>query len=288
PNQPKQKPVAQKKPMPTIRRCTPLLGTYVEIEISGDSSEDHLLDLTTEAFAEISRIQALMSFHDPESELSKINHLPQNQPLTLSPETTQVLTLALELHEKTSGLFDIASTSHLIRRALLPGPIPETPATSDNIHLANNTISLDRPLKIDLGGIAKGYAIDRALATIPPGIQAIVNAGGDLAMTHWQQETAHIRVPSGQGATIPIEMQRPALASSSACFSPDGENAIIHPETGTPAPSDRTVSVFAPTGMLADALTKIASLSPHSKELLESYRAIAYITDVQGNTTPAS
>jgi FAD:protein FMN transferase len=261
-----------------------LLGTYVEIHIAADEDDESLLDRSLAAFDEISRIQRLMSFHDAESELTRINQTAHLGEVEISPDLFQVLAFAHQLNQASLGYFDPAIAPELVRRGLLPDHGNQTDQSSrwGSVILRESSIHFLEPLKIDLGGIAKGYAVDRALAVIGHGVDATVNAGGDLAMTHWQERDVEIRTPgSGGRATVRVPMENQAIATSAAYYLED-QQVILDPHNGTPFPGKQSVSIFSKSCMVADALTKAALLMPNPAAVIQHFEATGLMIGLEG------
>lgn len=259
------------------------MGTYVKVHLSGAVSEGDLLDCSTRVFEEINRIEATMSFHDPTSELSKINREAHLHPIRISQDMDKVLSLAIDLSRATRGVFDIAIAPELVKRGLLPAqdrPLPDRSRWA-SIQLSGGSVHFDVPLLLALGGIAKGFAVDCALSVLPPEIHAEINAGGDLRMTSWKGEQVLVRMPGHFHRALRVPMLRAAIATSGAYFL-EGEYHIIHPHTKKPIDEHRSISVFAPTCMLADALTKVAWIGESSEPILKGYNACALLVDEAG------
>jgi thiamine biosynthesis lipoprotein len=268
----------------SLRQCRPLLGTYVEIHLAADEDDDCLLDRSLAAFEEISRIQRLMSFHDPESELSRINASAHLAEIPVSPDMRRVLSFAMALAEASGGAFDPTIAPALVRRGVLPdhGSCPENPADWRSIHLGDESVRFDQALRLDLGGIAKGYAVDLALAVIGDDVEATVNAGGDLAMTHWRGRDVEIRTPASDGrATLSVPMENRALATSAAYYL-ESEHVILHPGNLKPLERKDSASVFASSCMAADALTKVVLLLPDPAPVLRRFDAQGLVIDLEG------
>lgn len=267
--------------MNRLSRCRPLLGTYVEIHLEGELADDALVDLSIAAFSEIEKVHALMSFHDPGSELSRLNNQALGSPFPLSPDLEFVLRQALRFSALTDGLYDVTVGAELVKIGLLPDHRPHPGAGGNwrDITVENHSATLARPLKIDLGGIAKGYAVDRAITVLEGNCHAIVNAGGDLRMTRWKDEKVEIKIPGG-GLTE-FEMLAPALATSASYYLEE-TSAIISPKTKTPIEDPRSISVFAPDCLTADALTKIAFLLQNPAPFLASQKAQGLTLDATG------
>ena len=252
-----------------MRRARPLLGTFVEIAVSGASPEE--MDAAVDAaFEAITTVHRLMSFHNDESDVSRLNREASAGLVGVHPWTFEVLAAALDLHRKSEGVFDVAVAPVLQDLGLLPRHDNEAPVRSSGVGepfaiRSDGWVAFrDRRVRIDLGGIAKGYAVDRAVAALRDrGIaQGIVNAGGDLAVFGPQPETIHVRDPRDPARVIcGVDLTNAALATSSGRFDPMAgraptASAVIDPRTAAPV-SLLGATVRAPTCMLADALTKI-------------------------------
>ncbi len=256
----------------------------MEIHIAADEDDDALLDRSLAAFKEIERIQKLMSFHDPESELSRMNRTAHLGEVAISNDLWHVLDFTGELHQASGGFFDPSIAPELVRRGLLPdhGSAVEWPSCWDSVVLTHQSVRFSAPLRIDLGGIAKGYAVDRALHVIGSEVDATVNAGGDLAMTRWQDRDVEIRTPgSGGRKTVKMPMKNRSLATSAAYFL-DSEPVIVNPHDRRSVVGKESVSVFADSCMLADALTKVSLLIPDPAVVLRKYDATGCIITLEG------
>src|SRR5262249_5138803 len=151
-----------------IRRARPLLGTFVEITADGPGRRD--LDTAAEAaFAAIAKVHRLMSFHDPASDVSRLNREAAARPVRVDAWTWDVVAAAVDLNRRSPGAFDVTVAPLLQDAGLLPrpsaGPLSDaTPAPRDTFELlAGHRIRFRHPeTRVDLGGIAKGFAVDRA------------------------------------------------------------------------------------------------------------------------------
>jgi FAD:protein FMN transferase len=277
-----------------IRRCQPLLGTFVELTLEGGSDEA-LHKEANKAFDLIRCVQKQMSYHDAESDVSRLNRCAHIAPLRVHPWTWQVIELALKLSAETSGVFDITIAPKLVKWGYLPrhqafSPMMEAAQWQDIELLSNSHIRYQRPLHIDLGGIAKGFAVDKAIDYLATrGIeQASVNAGGDLRVLG--SAALAIRDPqSPQAKQYAAPMLRPAVATSGAYFAKRRVgvarvNPIVHPHTGKPVRQQACVSVFAHTCVEADALTKAVLLAPQAvwNALLKARDACALFITQRG------
>ena len=274
--------------MNSISRCKPLLGTYVRLTLTADATRDTLLAMSVRAFARIQRVERLMSFHDPDSELSRLNRLAHRQPCPVSAETEAVLRQAQRLSRASQGLFDISIAPALIRQGLLPAidvDIDES-ANWRDLLVENGRVSFAKKMLIDLGGIAKGYAVDQAMSVLSEDVDAVINAGGDIRMNRWRDKTVSIRyAASGHDQTVETPMQAAAIASSASYYL-NGKGAIIAPGQRQAADSPCVYSVFASSCMLADALTKIAFLSGGRHDLIRASGARLLCVDRRGRVRP--
>ena len=270
--------------MNSISRCKPLLGTYVRLTLTADAARDTLLAMSVRAFARIQRVERLMSFHDPDSELSRLNRLAHRQPCPVSAETGAVLRQAQRLSRASQGLFDISIAPALIRQGLLPAVDVDIDESANwrDLRLENGRVSFAKKMLIDLGGIAKGYAVDQAMSVLSDDIDAVINAGGDIRMNRWRDKTVAIRyAASGHEQTVEAPMRAAAIASSAGYYL-NGKSAIIAPGQKQAPASPYVYSVFASNCMLADALTKIAFLSGGRHDLIRASGARLLCVDRRG------
>src|ERR1700709_2669056 len=106
--------------MPTIKPCQPLLGTFVEITAEGPQSEERLHAEVNKAFDLIRFVQRLMSFHDPDSDVTRLNRCAHIAPLAVHPWTWHVLASAIKVSGETNGAFDITVAPKLVQWGYLP------------------------------------------------------------------------------------------------------------------------------------------------------------------------
>jgi thiamine biosynthesis lipoprotein len=197
-----------------MRRARPLLGTFVEVEASG-LAEPALEDA-------VERVHRLMSFHDPESDISRLNRYAAFSPVAVDPWTAKVLHKARVLFEATDGLFDCAVGYEAIQRGLLPSQDlrdVERGTFSAVEVLPDNRVRFSTQIALDFGGIAKGFAVDRAIAVLrAQGVgEALVNAGGDMRVMGGTAQPVYIRCPCANGHVVQAGLLRnAAIATSSA------------------------------------------------------------------------
>jgi FAD:protein FMN transferase len=259
----------------------PAMGTLVHVGASGSGSA--VQRSVDAALAVVERIERLMSFHDPGSDLSRVNREAGHTPQTVHPWTWAVLRRALRIAEASAGLFDITVAPLLVRAGLLPGPADGSqPCGSwrQIVLMPECRVFLERPLRIDLGGIAKGFAVDQAIHELRRGgcSAGVVNAGGDLRCFGSIARPIHLRRRKG---LVPVaELRCGAIATSA----PHGAYAglaqplgsIFDPRTQQAWNGSGAVMVAASSCMIADALTKVAALAgPACTPLLARFGAQA-------------
>jgi len=252
-----------------MKRCKPLLGTFVEISIhSTGISQELAID---KAFATIENVQDLMGFHHPQSELSKINAQSHRCELAIHPWTAYVLRAAREIYEQSHGLFNCGIGHRLVAAGLLPNNLDlkqhQFGGIEDLQFIDSNTVFSSKPLCLDLGGIAKGFAVDVAVASLQSdGIDSgCVNAGGDLRVFGSKAQAIQIRNPATPTELIQIgTLQHGAIATSSLYFSKrqnPSTSYIVNPLSQTYVDFSGSYSVIANECIYADALTKVIAVS---------------------------
>lgn len=272
-----------------MKRCRPLLGTYVEISISDSGCRNFDEKIMNEAFDEIELVQELMSFHDQQSELSALNRLAFGRPVKVHPWTYEVLNFAKELSIASNGAFNCAVAPELQSWGKLPSFEMEDINYDSNLSALrmhdNNYVSFDRPLKIDLGGIAKGFAVDVALEVLRDyDVKwAVVNAGGDIGVIGNESHPIYIKDFSNPEKVHYLgELTEGAVATSGSYYSKEIGNAdysaIVIPGAGKSVMDENSFSVIAPSCMAADALTKpLAIHKDVHASYFEKYQAIGLI-----------
>jgi thiamine biosynthesis lipoprotein len=282
----------------SIRRAKPLLGTFVEITASGAREADLNAGINA-AFDAIAKVHRLMSFHEQESDVTRLNQFASNQPVGVDAWTYEVLRIAIGLHSRSRGAFDIAVAPVLQGLGLLPGPIDQSwdaaqARASGRIELLpDKMVRFSGPrIRIDLGGIAKGFAVDRALDVLRSCgfANGLVNAGGDLAVFGPDLQTVSVRNPvDPQSFMCGITVNNEALASTARRFDlfrsvSTTNSAIIDPNTCKPACLVDGTTVRAQTCVFADALTKVVMIAGASAaDLLEHYGAGALLVLADGD-----
>lgn len=250
------------------RRCRPLLGTFVEV------TSDRM-DAIDAAFAAIGRVHRLMSAHEPDSDVSRINRRAHIDPVEVHALTALVIERALFWSRASSGAFDVVRAG---KSAVAGGRIPrhadQPPPEAAHwtwIEIGGRSVRLLKPGCIDLGGIAKGFAVDQAVAAMrrTGASRGLVNAGGDLSGFGEAPWTVAVVEPLARRAVVELGLRDAAIATSAII---DGSSA--HLRRG-----GRWISttVRAANACDADALTKIVWAGPANLgELLGRAGAAAF------------
>ncbi len=246
-----------------------MMGTFVEV-VSADKRAGGIV------FEEISRIDGLLSKYKEASDVSRLN---KDGSLAVSPDTFYIIEKAKEFCQVTEGAFDV-TVAPLVdlwgftdKKYSIPAEekIKEALALvgSDKIILHNNDNVIEfktSGMKIDLGAIAKGYAVDCAVKKLKEaGIKScLVNAGGQvyaLGDKFGRPWAVAVRDPRKEGFVDRLELKNRAVATSGdyeQYFFKDNKRYahILDPRTGYPVDSGvASVTVTAPDGLTADALS---------------------------------
>lgn len=279
-----------KSPSSSVRRCRPLLGTLVDISVGAGDDATALRALEA-GFAAIARVHRLMSFHEPASDVARLNREATFGSVQVDERTYRVLAAALEFSAASDGLFDVTVAPLLVEWGFLPACIDvrlrdPSACWRDIELLPGSRVRFARRLAIDLGGIAKGFAVDEAIAAVATAraTQALVNAGGDLRAWGDAAEPVWVRDPRRPGGLIEAGLLRDsALATSADADSrratARGETSpLVHARRRKACDAYASVTVRAPDCMTADALTKVVlSGEPSAHAVLDRYRASALV-----------
>lgn len=266
-----------------VKQSRPALGAIVEIQVADqDKSRQEIDSAISQAFAEINRVEDLFSKFKPESEISRINAQAALRPVKVSPETFGLIEQALYFSRLSQGAFDITVGPLTRLWGFNAGPGQQRPSAEElsnvlaqvgyqNIKLnkEDQSIFFTRPgMSLDLGGIAAGYAVDRAAAVLKrAGVrQALINAGGDIYVLgsrrpnqSWQAAIQH---PGKADVMLGVlELTNRAVATSGdyrKYIELDGRrySHIINPLSGYPCEYlPASVTILADDCLSADALS---------------------------------
>ena len=292
------------KPSFYVTRSGTAMGTFVQIRayVEGTPSAEVDADLGHKieaAFAEIRRLEGLMTTWKESSEISQVNAAAGQKPVKVSPEVLSVVLSSLDYSRRSQGAFDISF--YALRglwhfdddlKAELPEPkeLLRRRALIDwrqiRVDKKASTVMLGKPgMAINLGGIGKGYAVDAAVKILKAaGISSgMVQAGGDLMLfgsKSGQPFMAGVRDPRSAApddyfAVCPVVDHAFSTAGDyERSFVKDGKryHHILDPRTGYPSSGARSVTVYAKDATTADGLDDaILILGPvRGLQLIES------------------
>jgi thiamine biosynthesis lipoprotein len=255
------------------RRSETAMGTVVTMEVVRDTDESaEALDRAFDWFREIEERCTRFS---PNSELMRLCAQP-GVAVEASPILFEIVQFAVMVAEETGGAFDPTvghrmeargfNREHRSGEVVHTGIAAEAGVSYRDIRLdaKRSTIKLNRPLMLDLGAIAKGFAIDIAARELAECRDFAIDAGGDLFLGGRNAEgkpwSVGIRHPRQDGALI----HTLRISGKAVCTSGDYERRteaghhILDPKTGESAAAVASATVIAPTAMLADALATSA------------------------------
>ena len=274
-----------------ISRAEQTRFAFVEKQMGADfrivlyaDNEKVANEAATSAFAEVERLNAILSDYDPKSDLSRLSETSgSGQHFPLSDDLFAVLDASQKLSRQTAGAFDITIGPCVrlwrIARFRKTFPLPEKLAEARkavgfrhlNISHTKHTALLEVPnMMLDLGGIAKGYVADKALMVLRKrGIgSALVDAGGDLALGDpppdrkgWRIEVGGLKHPD-----LPVlELAHCAIATSGDVeqfveIAGKRYSHLIDPSTGIGLTTRIQVTVVTSTGIQADSLASALSV----------------------------
>jgi len=262
-----------------IRRTLPLMGTLGEVAVvHGDAR--YAQGAIDAAFQEMRRVEALLTRFNPDSEVGRVNRLAFSAAQAVSPETAEVLRSSLEWAEASRGAFDpclgrAVGLWDVANRHEPPAAVEVHRYAGRNLFHAlevgrsggeDVVLFHEEDMGVDLGGIGKGYGVDRAVAVLRDwGIQdGLVNLGGDLYAMGASQDGdpwhVGVQAPDDPGAvvaTLPMADRGAATSGDyQRYFEYRGEryHHLLDPETGAPSQRGlRSVTVAAESCMAADA-----------------------------------
>ena len=276
-----------------ISRCRPLLGTFVEIAALGRNVVQ-LERAINAAFSSVGKVHQLMSYYDPKSDVSHMNREAFPKSVIVHPWTWRVLETAQQFARESNGAFSVTVAPILAGWRYLPRQSyrADAAATWRDIFLRKNCrVFFRRQLTVDLGGIAKGFAVDRAVEVLKRNgvMSGIVNAGGDLRVFGSASQLVHLRHPTQpKRAAGAVRLRERAIATSGIYFArtKNGRryvSPILDARTGRAACDLISVTVGAANCMIADALTKVVfALREQAAPLLARYSADALVLEQDG------
>lgn len=253
-----------------------IMGTSIRVELW---LEDEVRGARAidEVMQEMRRIDALMSTYKEDSLLSRVNREAASAPVVVGSELFQLLQRALAMSELTGGAFDItyASVGYLYDfragshpdQAQIDGALPNIDYRLVALDPADNSVRYRRPgVRVDLGGIAKGYAVERGAAILRrAGVRhGIVTAGGDSRIVGdrlgkpWVVGVRHPRQRQQVIARIPLLDEAISTSGDYERYFEEGGvryHHIISPATGLPAGEVHSATIVGPDATMTDGLS---------------------------------
>lgn len=284
--------------MQTLTLGRHLMGTAVEIEANHPdlSIARDAIEAGLQRMADVDR---LMSTFRSDSEISLVNRLATTRPVSVGEETFGVLTEAKDIALMSGGALDVTihPLMQLWRHTTQRGRLPSSRAIEATLGLVahsslsvdpnNRSVQLQQPgMGIDLGGIAKGYAVDIAAEALTKrGIHSgLVNAGGDLRVIGrnrdegvWRIGLRHPLAPSTLLLSVLVEDEAVATSGNYFRYFTVGGRQyghLLHPRTGMPANGTLSTTIIAKSAMRADGLATAA--------MVHGAGAMAFIQRVSG------
>lgn len=247
---------ARPAPAHSLRRLRVALGTWVAIQASAQS-EAVAAGAIEAGYAAVCEVERRMHPEREGSDIVRINSAALRVRTAIHACTWEVLRLAQRLNELTRGVFDPCLPSR-------PGRLTDLELSGPSAGSATWVVCR-APLALDLGGIAKGYAIDRAIAAlVAAGCNAgAVNAGGDLRLFGARRETILLRRPDHSYQALHLQNAALAVSDLDEPRRPPGHRGY-YVRTGDAGAPRRYAAVQAPDAMTADALTKCVLLCPEA------------------------
>jgi thiamine biosynthesis lipoprotein len=271
--------VPREQPAATIRQSRPLMGTVWTIEIFDEGRPAAAQSAINAAFAELVRIDQLMSEWKPDSPISRVNTAAGIHPVEVPAELREMLERARHYSEISDGAFDITWRGMGRIWKFDDSFRPPTPAAVDAarrnvdyraVQIDGNRIFLPKStMSIGLGGIAKGYAVDRAAEVIARAgfANSLVDGGGDVRVSGaragapWRLGIQHPRKPRGEllGAVSPVNQALLTSGDYERFREVDGVryHHIIDVRTGWPARAATSVTVLSDSAEKGVVLAKV-------------------------------
>jgi thiamine biosynthesis lipoprotein len=280
-----------------VQRSRTSMGSIVELS-AWTAKEAEAVAAFDEAFAEFDRLDGLLSVWKPDSDVVRVNLAAGRGPVAVSRDTLVVLRQALQASEWTGGKFDVTfgvladawkfdhdQDDHIPTRGDIAARLPLVNYRLIELDESAGTVFLTRPgVRIHLGGVGKGYAVDRAAAILRArGItDFMVQSGGDLYVGGRKENLPWrlgVRDPRGPADQVFATLELTDASFSTAgdyerFFMQDGVryHHLLDPDVGQPARGARSVTIVAPTAIVADVLdTGVFILGPEAgMALIES------------------
>lgn len=292
----------------SIRRMRYLMGTFVEIEAGSDQTG--VIEIVESAFSEIKRIEYTLSKYLRESEISRINRSAGLFPVEVNLEVFKLLEESVKFSHLTNGAFDISVGAIMElwglaqKRNIIPADDQIRQAcltagyTNISLNCRGRTVFFKNPdTKIDLGGIGKGYAVDKAIDILKKNRikKALINAGGNIFCLDEDYSNIGIKDPLEPDEIITAVFLKDKAISTSANYERSfsigdkGYGHLVDPETGYPASGNiLSVSIISSSAKIADILSTAVFIlgEEQGMKLIENTDDAEGIIIVKGDRKP--
>jgi len=262
-----------------MERTEAIMGTRCYVELWADDPDKGNAAIDA-VMAELRRIDNLMSHYKPESQLSQINAYANERPVQVDKELFDLIKLSTHFSQITEGAFDItyASVGYLYNYpkhihptdAQIKQALPAVNWRNMLLDEEHHTVRFEHPgMRIDLGGIGKGYAVDRGIDILKTrGVtRALVTAGGDSRIIGdrfgrpWLVAIRHPDNPNKVVTRIPLSDSAVSTSGDYERFFEENGvryHHIIDPRTGHSASKVRSATILGPTATQTDGMSKTA------------------------------
>lgn len=305
--------MASREPQ-SFKKTIEAMSTYVTITVVA-KKEKAASSAISAAFTEISRLEGLLSFWDEDSEISRINQNAGIAPVKVSKETIELAERAIAIATRTDGAFDPTIGPVVSLWDFQAAKVPTKDEVASSLKLvdykkvvidktAGTIYLLDKGMTFDTGGIAKGYATDRAVEVLKAnGITSgLVAIAGDIRAfgtkpdgLPWQVGIRDPRSNDPESLMGTVELSDEAISTSGdyeRYFILDGKryHHIINPKTGFPSGGVMSASVVAKTSVDADGYSTAVFVMGHRMGMrtarLNGFEAM--VVDLRGNSVRSS
>jgi len=284
-----------------------LMGTVVETTARYPDIV-HCKQVLLDAYREMERVENLLSYQKAGSEISLINHAAGKTPIHVSAETFAILQRAVDYAKKLNGLFDVTigpvtslwgfsspEGGHLPHKEEIIQRLANVNFRDLVLNIRDSTVFLKKNnMLLDLGGIAKGYAIDRGSATLKENgiVNFILNAGGDMYVSGQKDDntewTVGVKDPrNGQELIARFDLKNYAVATSGdyerfIIVNGHRYHHIIDPRSGYPGTLTQSATTFAATAEEADVLATYLFIIGSRQAIDDNFSKPLLIVDSTG------
>lgn len=284
----------------TVEKTRFLMDTIVDISVTAKNkncTEKKLETIVDSTFSLISRYENKFSFFNENGKLWEMNHSEKDS-FSIDSDFYEMLKLSSEVYSETGSLYDISigSLTELwdFDKAHIPS-LDSIKIAQENIgfyriEFSKNYLYKPKGIKLNLGSVAKGFIIDKAITFLKDNRveSAIINAGGDIRILNYNRPLkVGIQHPRKQSEIIDVlKIQNSAVVTSGdyeRFFIKNGirYHHIFNPKTGFPADNSISVTVIAPTTIVADAYSTALFLMKQDEAIelvntIENMEAVIY------------